>query len=130
MCALVVCALTTENASAQLPEIAKRVGIGGSVGGIFPNDDDVNAGLAGGVCFGLAPAGGRGPTMGRGWQGGLLALPRVSRNGEVRPLPGGSARRWASVGMRATSHYRAYPATWKLGAFASARSWPASGTRG
>src|SRR5688500_3600445 len=90
MCALVVCALTTENASAQLPEIAKRVGIGGSVGGIFPNDDDVNAGLAGGVSFGLAPAGGLGPTMGFGWYEGDLALPRVSGNvggGRVRGRP-------------------------------------------
>ena len=99
MFAMVVCALTAEDASAQVREIAKRVGIGVSVGGIFPNDDDVNAGLAGGVSFGLAPAGGLGPTMGFGWYEGDLALPRVSGNVEVgrlrvRPLMAGIGYSW------------------------------------
>ena len=97
--AIVACAMTTSSASAQVPEIAKRVGIGGSIGGIFPNDDDVNAGLAGGVSFGLAPAGGLGPTIGFGWYEGDLALPRVSGNAEVgrlrvRPLMAGIGYSW------------------------------------
>src|SRR5688572_31470711 len=97
--AIVACAMTTSSASAQVIEIAKRVGIGGSVGGIFPNDDDVNAGLARGVSFGLAPAPGLGPTMGFGWYEGDLALPRVSGNVEVgrlrvRPLMAGIGYSW------------------------------------
>ena len=51
--AVLACAMTATNVSAQvIPDVAKRVGVGGSVGGIFPIDDDVSAGLAGGVSFG------------------------------------------------------------------------------
>jgi hypothetical protein len=55
-CAVLACAMTATSVSAQMiTDTGRRVGIGGSVGGIFPIDDGVNAGLACGVSAGLAP---------------------------------------------------------------------------
>ena len=99
---MLACALTATSAAAQaIPDIVRRVGIGGSVGGIFPLDDDVNAGLAGGVNFGLAPATGFGPTIGLGWYEGDLTLSRVSGDVEVgrlrvRPLMAGVGYTWVN----------------------------------
>ena len=46
--AILACAIASTSASAQgIPAAARRVGVGISVGGIFPTDDDVNAGLVG-----------------------------------------------------------------------------------
>ena len=99
--AMLACAMTAASASAQVIEIARRAGIGGSVGGVFPIDDDVNAGLAGGINLGLAPAPGFGPTIGFGWYEGDLTLPGVS--GEVavgrlrvRPLMAGIGYSWVN----------------------------------
>ena len=45
VCAALACALSATNASAQMiANMAKRAGIGGSVGAIFTFDDDVNVG--------------------------------------------------------------------------------------
>ena len=42
VCVVLACMVTATTASAQgLPNIVKRAGIGGSVGGIFPFDDEV-----------------------------------------------------------------------------------------
>jgi hypothetical protein len=80
--------------------MAERAGIGGSVGGIFTLDDDVNAGPAFGVNAGLAPAPGLGPTLGFGWYQGDLTL---SGTGDVdvdvgrlrvRPLMAGIGYTW------------------------------------
>ena len=99
VCAVLACAMTATSVSAQIPDVAKRVGVGGSVGGIFPIDDDVSAGLAGGLSFGLAPAAGLGPTIGFGWYQADLTLPGVSGDVEVgrlrvRPLMGGIGYTW------------------------------------
>jgi hypothetical protein len=79
--------------------MAKRAGIGGSVGRIFSFDDDVNVGLALGVNAGLAPAPGLGPTIGFGWYQADLTLPAVSGSAEVgrlrvRPLMAGVGYTW------------------------------------
>ena len=106
--AVLACAMTATNVSAQvIPDVAKRVGVGGSVGGIFPIDDDVNAGLAGGVSVGLAPAAGLGPTIGFGWYQADLTLSGVSGDVEVgrlrvRPLMAGIGYAWVK-GRVATS---------------------------
>ena len=61
--ALLAFGLTASEASAQwIKNMAKRSGAGGSVGGIFTTDDDVNVGPAFGFNFGLAPKPGLGPT--------------------------------------------------------------------
>jgi hypothetical protein len=88
------------NASAQvIANTAKRAGIGGSFGGIFPFDDDVTVGSAYGVNFGLAPAPGFGPTIGFGWYTGDLTLSGVTGDREVgdlrvRPLMAGVGYTW------------------------------------
>lgn len=100
--AILACAIASTSASAQgIPAAARRVGIGISVGGILPTDDDVNAGLAAGVTLGLAPATGLGPTIGLGWYEGDLTLSRAF--GEmnvgrlrVRPLMGGVGYTWVN----------------------------------
>jgi hypothetical protein len=100
VCAVLAFAMTATNASAQMvTNMARRVGVGGSVGGIFPLDDDVSVGLAAGVIFGLAPAPGLGPTMGFGWYQADLTLSRVSGDVEVgrlrvRPLMAGIGYTW------------------------------------
>jgi hypothetical protein len=92
--------MSAMSASAQtITETVKRVGIGGSVGGIFPIDDDVNAGRAFGVSFGLAPEAGFGPTIGFGWYEGDLTLSGVSGDADVgrlrvRPLMAGVGYTW------------------------------------
>ena len=102
MIAILACAITATTASAQgIPAAARRVGIGISVGGIFPTDDDVNAGLAAGVTLGLAPATGLGPTMGLGWYTGDLRVMRFSGSARVgqlrvRPLMGGVGYTWVN----------------------------------
>ena len=98
---VVLACVTAASASAQVFETARRAGIGGSVGGVFPIDDDVNAGLAGGINVGLAPAPGFGPTIGFGWYEGDLRLPRVSGEVEVgrlrvRPLMAGIGYSWVN----------------------------------
>jgi hypothetical protein len=99
-CVVLACTMTAANASAQMiTNMVKRVGIGGSIGGIFPFDDEVGVGLAGGVNFGLAPAPGLGPTLGFGWYQGDLTLSGVSGNAEVgqlriRPLMAGIGYTW------------------------------------
>jgi hypothetical protein len=100
LCAVLACAVTATNASAQMiTNLAKRAGIGGSVGGIFPFDDDVSVGLAAGINVGLAPAPGLAPTMGFGWYRADLTLSRVSGDVEVgdlriRPLMAGIGYTW------------------------------------
>ena len=100
VCTVLVCAMSATSAPAQtITETVKRVGIGGSVGGIFPIDDDVNAGRAFGVSFGLAPEAGFGPTIGFGWYDADLTLSGVSGNTEVgdlrvRPLMAGVGYTW------------------------------------
>jgi len=102
VCVVLACAMTATTVSAQgIPDIARRAGIGGSVGGILPIDDDVNAGMAVGVSFGLAPAPGLGPTIGFGWYEADLTLPGVSGDAEVgrlrvRPLMGGIGYTWVN----------------------------------
>ena len=45
MCAVLALAVTAPNAPAQvITNMVKRAGVGGSVGGIFTSDDDVNTG--------------------------------------------------------------------------------------
>jgi hypothetical protein len=100
--AMLACAITATSASAQaIPEMARRVGIGISVGGISPTDDDVSAGFAAGVTVGLAPATGFGPSMGLGWYEGDLTLARISGDVNigrlrVRPLMGGVGYTWVN----------------------------------
>jgi hypothetical protein len=100
VCTVLVCAMSAMSASAQtITETVKRVGIGGSVGGIFPIDEDVNAGRAFGVSFGLAPEAGFGPTIGFGWYEGDLTLSGVSGDADVgrlrvRPLMAGVGYTW------------------------------------
>ena len=101
VCALLAGAITATNASAQIPAVARRVGIGASVGGISPTNDDVNAGFAAGVNFGLAPETGLGPAIGLGWYEGDLTLAQVSGNTRVgrlrvRPLMGGVGYTWVN----------------------------------
>jgi hypothetical protein len=102
VCALLTCVVSATNASAQMmTNIAKRAGIGGSVGGIFPFDDDVSVGSAFGVNAGLAPAPGFGPTIGLGWYQGDLTLSGISGDREVgrlrvRPLMGGIGYTWVT----------------------------------
>jgi len=102
ICALLACVVSATNASAQMiTNIAKRAGIGGSVGGIFPFDDDVSVGSAFGVNAGLAPAPGFGPTIGLGWYQGDLTLSGISGDREVgrlrvRPLMGGVGYTWVT----------------------------------
>jgi len=100
ICAVLALAVTPTNASAQvITNMVKRVGVGGSVGGIFTLDDDVNAGVAFGVNAGLAPAPGFGPTLGLGWYQADLTLSGVSGDREVgrlrvRPLMAGVGYTW------------------------------------
>jgi hypothetical protein len=101
VCAVLVCAVTAANASAQgLPNIIKRAGVGGSFGGIFLIDDDVTVGKAYGFNFGLAPEPGLGLTIGFGWYTGELTSSRVF-SGEreigdlrVRPVMAGVGYTW------------------------------------
>lgn len=100
VCAVLACLITATNASAQvIANMARRAGIGGSVGGIFPFDDDVTVGTAFGVNAGLAPAPGFGPTIGFGWYSGDLTLSGISGSAEVgdlrvRPLMAGVGYTW------------------------------------
>jgi hypothetical protein len=101
--ALLAFGLMTSEASAQfVKNMAKRAGVGGSIGAIFTLDDDVNvAAPAWGFNFGLAPEPGLGPTMGFGWYEGDLTLSGVSGDTEVgrlriRPLMAGVAYTWVS----------------------------------
>jgi hypothetical protein len=100
VCAVLVCAVTATNASAQMStNLAKRAGIGGSVGGIFPIDDDVKVGRAFGFNVGLAPDPGLGLTLGFGWYTADLTLSDVSGDAEVgdlriRPLMAGVSYTW------------------------------------
>ena len=100
VCAVLAFAVTVTNASAQMvTNLVKRAGIGGSVGGIFPFDDDVSVGLAAGINFGLAPSPGLSPTMGFGWYRADLTLSGVSGDVEVgdlriRPLMAGIGYTW------------------------------------
>jgi hypothetical protein len=100
VCAVLVCAVTAANASAQgLPNIVTRAGVGGSFGGIFPFDDDVGVGKAYGFNFGLAPEPGLGFTIGFGWYTGDLTLSGVSGDREVgdlrvRPVMAGVGYTW------------------------------------
>jgi hypothetical protein len=102
VCAALACALSATNASAQMiTNMAKRAGIGASVGGIFPFDDDVSVGTAFGVNAGLAPAPGFGPTLGFGWYQGDLTLSGISGDREVgrlrvRPLMAGVGYTWVT----------------------------------
>jgi hypothetical protein len=97
---VLACTVTASNASGQvITNMAKRAGIGGSVGGIFTFDDEVNVGLGLGVNFGLAPAPGLGPTLGFGWYQGDLTFSGISGDTEigrlrVRPLMAGVAYTW------------------------------------
>ena len=102
VCAVLAVVVTATNASAQMiTNMAKRAGIGGSAGGIFPLDDDVTAGKAFGVNFGLAPEPGLGFTLGFGWYTADLTLSGVSGDREVgdlriRPVMAGVGYTWVN----------------------------------
>jgi Outer membrane protein beta-barrel domain len=102
VCVAFTWAVTATNASAQvITNMAKRVGIGGSVGRIFTFDDDVNVGVGFGVNAGLAPGPGLGPTLGFGWYEGDLTLSGISGDAEVgrlriRPLMAGIGYTWVN----------------------------------
>jgi len=102
VCAVLAVVVTATNASAQMiTNMAKRAGIGGSVGGIFPLDDDVTAGKAFGFNFGLAPEPGLGFTLGFGWYTADLTLSGVSGDREVgdlriRPVMAGVGYTWVN----------------------------------
>jgi hypothetical protein len=108
VCAVLVCGLTASNASAQwIQNMARRAGVGGSVGGVFTLDDDVNVGAAYGFNFGLAPEPGLSPTLGFGWYQGDLTLSGPLANRDigrlrVRPLMAGIGYTWVN-GRIATS---------------------------
>jgi len=85
----------------MVANLAKRAGIGGSVGGIFTFDDDVNVGTGVGITAGLSPAPGLGPTIGFGWYQGDLTLSGVTGDREVgqlrvRPLMAGIGYTWVT----------------------------------
>jgi hypothetical protein len=100
VCAVLAFAMIATNASAQvMTSMIRRVGIGGSVGGVFTLDDDVNTGTAVGVNVGLAPQHGFGPTVGFGWYQADLTLSGVSGDRDVgrlrvRPLMAGVGYTW------------------------------------
>lgn len=100
VCAVLLSAITATNASAQMvTSMARRAGVGGSVGHIFTFDDDVKNGAAFGFNAGLAPAPGFGPTLGFGWYEEDLTLSGVSGNRDVgrlrvRPLMAGVGYTW------------------------------------
>jgi hypothetical protein len=87
--------MSATSASAQaIMNMAKRAGIGASVGRVFTFDDDVDVSTAFGVNAGLAPAPGFGPTLGFGWYQGDLTFSGLSGEAEVgrlrvRPLMAG-----------------------------------------
>jgi len=103
VCVVLACAVTATNASAQgITNVARRAGIGGSVGGIFPLDDDVTAGRALGFNFGLAPERGLGLTLGFGWYSADSTLSGVSGEAEVgdlriRPVMAGVGYTWVTA---------------------------------
>jgi hypothetical protein len=100
--AVLVCGLTASNASAQwIQNMARRAGVGASVGGVFTLDDDVNVGVAYGFNFGFAPEPGLSPTMGFGWYEGDLTLTGPLANRDigrlrVRPLMAGIGYTWVN----------------------------------
>ena len=100
VCALLVYAVSVTTASAQtIANMARRAGVGGSVGGIFPVDDDVTVGRALGFNFGLAPEPGLGFTLGFGWYTADLTLSGISGDREVgdlrvRPVMAGVGYTW------------------------------------
>ena len=111
VCVVLACVVTATTASAQgLPNIVKRAGLGGSVGGLFPFDDEVTddgvfrwgggtARRAFGFNFGLAPEPGFSPTLGFGWYTADLTVDTGSSNTEigdlrVRPLMAGIGYTW------------------------------------
>jgi hypothetical protein len=86
--------------------MARRVGIGGSVGGIFTFDDDVDTSVAFGVNGTLAPRHGFAPTLGFGWYRTDLTLAGVSGDREVgrlrvRPLMAGIGYTWVKERLAA-----------------------------
>jgi hypothetical protein len=109
LAALLAFGYMASEASAQdmIKNTAKRAGVGGSFGGIFTLDDDVNVGPAFGFNFGLAPEPGLAPSIGFGWYQGDLTLSGVSGDREVgrlrvRPLMAGISYTWVT-GRWATS---------------------------
>ena len=100
VCAVLLSVITATNASAQMvTSMARRAGVGGSVGHIFTFDHDVKNGAAFGFNAGLAPAPGFGPTLGFGWYEEDLTLSRVSGDRDVgrlrvRPLMAGVGYTW------------------------------------
>lgn len=100
VCTILALTATATQASAQMiTNMAGRVGIGGSVGGFLPFDDDVDTGAVLGVNAGLAPAHGFGPTLGFGWYQGDLTLSGAAGDREVgrlrvRPLMAGVGYTW------------------------------------
>jgi hypothetical protein len=102
LCTFLAFGLTASEASAQwVANMARRAGVGGSFGGVFTTDDDVNVGPVWGFNFGLAPEPGLGPTLGFGWYQGDLTISRVSGDTEVgrlrvRPLMAGIAYTWVT----------------------------------
>ena len=102
LCALLVCTVSATTASAQaIMNMAKRAGIGASVGRVFTFDDEVDVSTAFGVNAGLAPAPGFGPTLGFGWYQGDLTFSGLSGETEVgrlrvRPLMVGVGYTWVT----------------------------------
>ena len=102
LCTLLVCTVSATSASAQaIMNMAKRAGIGASVGRVFTFDDEVDVSTAFGVNAGLAPAPGFGPTLGFGWYQGDLTFSGLSGEAEVgrlrvRPLMAGVGYTWVT----------------------------------
>jgi hypothetical protein len=104
-CALLLTLLASDASAQMIKNMAKRAGVGGSIGTLVMLDDDVEvAAPVWGFNFGLAPEPGLGPTMGFGWFEGDLTVPRVSGTTEVgtlrvRPLMAGIAYTWVKGRM-------------------------------
>ena len=100
VCAVLACAVTATNASAQvIANMARRVGIGGSVGAIFTFDDDVNVDTGFGINAGLVPTPGSARRSASDGTEGDLTFSGISGDAEVgrlrvRPLMAGIGYTW------------------------------------
>jgi hypothetical protein len=89
--------------SDQLAAMARRAGVGASVGYVEPIDSDVEVGTVFGIQFGLAPKAGWGLSAGFGWFGAdALLAGRDVANVKFKPVMAGVGYTWVS-GRWATS---------------------------
>jgi hypothetical protein len=118
ICVVFACVVTATSASAQtaqrIANLAKRAGIGASVGKMFTFDDEVNVGTGVGVSFGLSPRekSGLGPTIGFGWYEGDLTFSGLTGDAEVgslrvRPLMAGVGYTWVKDRLAAGVSFNA-----------------------